>query len=76
MASCPICRQGELRPGTSDEVMTHDGMTLVIKDVPADICDTCGEAFFSESVTQRLLDLAGEAAAAGVEIDVRRYIAA
>ena len=76
MTSCPICRQGELRPGTSDEAMTHDGMTHVIKDVPADVCDTCGEAFFSEAVTQRLLDLAREAAAAGVEVDVRRYVAA
>jgi hypothetical protein len=60
----------------SDEAMTHDGMTLVIKDAPADICDTCGEAFFSEVVAQRLLDLAREAAAAGVEVDVRRYVAA
>lgn len=76
MTSCPICRQGELEPGTSDEAMTQDGMTLVIKDVPADICDTCGEAFFSETVTQRLLALAREAAAAGVEVDVRRYVAA
>lgn len=76
MTTCPLCQQGELHSGTSDEAMTHDGMTLVIKDVPADICDTCGEAFFDEAVTQRLLDLAREAAAAGVEVDVRRYVAA
>jgi YgiT-type zinc finger domain-containing protein len=76
MASCPICRQRELRPGTATEAMTHDGMTLVIKHVPADVCETCGEAYFSDDVTQRLLDLAREAAAAGVEVDVRRYVAA
>jgi hypothetical protein len=51
-------------------------MTLVVKDVPCDICDTCGELYFDEQVTQRLLDLAREAAAAGVVVDVRRYVAA
>ena len=73
---CPICRQGELHPGTSDETISHAGMTLVVKDVPAQICDVCGEPYFDEQVTQRLLDLAREAAAAGVVVDVRRYVAA
>jgi hypothetical protein len=36
----------------------------------------CGEPYFNEQVTQRLLDLAREAAAAGVVVDVRRYVAA
>lgn len=74
--TCPLCRQGELRPGVSDEAMINDGVTLVVKDVPADICGTCGEVYFDEAVTQRLLDLAREAAAAGVEVDVRKFVAA
>jgi hypothetical protein len=50
-------------------------MTLVVKDVPADICDTCQEPYFNEQVTQRLLDLAREAVVSGVIVDVRRYAA-
>ena len=73
---CPICRHGRLVPGTTDEAMTNHGVTLVVKEVPAEVCDTCGEAFFSDEVTQRLLDLVREAASAGVEVDVRRYVAA
>ena len=73
---CPLCRQGGLQPGTSDETVSYEGMTLVVKDVPAEICDICGEPYFNEQVTQRLLDLAREAAAAGVVVDVRRYVAA
>jgi YgiT-type zinc finger domain-containing protein len=73
---CPLCHQGDLRPGTSDETLNHEGMTLVVRGVPAEICDTCGEAYFDEAVTQRLLDLAREAAAAGVVVDVRNYVAA
>jgi YgiT-type zinc finger domain-containing protein len=74
--SCPLCRHGSLLPGTADEAITLDGMTLVVNDVPATVCDTCGEAYFDEAVTQRLLDLAREAASAGVVVDVRRYVAA
>ena len=72
---CPLCRQGELLRGTSDETVSFEGTTLVVKDVPADICDTCKEPYFDQHVTQRLLDLAHEAAAAGVIVDVRLYVA-
>ncbi len=74
--TCPLCRQGELKPGLADKVLSHDGMTLVVTGVPASVCDTCGERYFDADVTQRLLDLAREAASAGVVVDVRRYVAA
>jgi hypothetical protein len=44
--------------------MSHEGVTLVVKHVPAEICDTCGEPCFDEQVTSRLLDRARGAAAA------------
>lgn len=74
--SCPICRSGELEYGTAHKVMTRGDMTLVVKDVPARVCDTCGEHFFDATITQQLLDLARDATAAGVVVDVRQYIAA
>ncbi|MHB1598183.1 MAG: type II toxin-antitoxin system MqsA family antitoxin [Acidimicrobiales bacterium] len=74
--NCPLCRHGVLQPGTADETLSFEGTTLVVKDAPALICDTCGEPYFDEQVTQRLLDLAREAAANGVVVDVRRYVAA
>lgn len=72
---CPICRNGETRPGVADEALSHQGATIVVKDVPADICDTCGEAYFDATVTRQLLALARQAAAAGVVVDVRHYAA-
>ena len=73
---CPLCRHGELQPGLSDEAVSLDGMTLVVRGVPAQICDACGEPYFDSEVTQRLLDMAREAASAVVIVDVRRYVAA
>jgi hypothetical protein len=49
---------------------------VVVKGVPADICDNCGEEYLDASVTDRLLAIAEEAAQAGVEVDVRQFIAA
>lgn len=75
MNSCPLCRNGELHPGSADKTMTIGESTLVVKEVPALICDTCGERYFNSDITQRLLDLARDVHSQGVLIDVRRYAA-
>ena len=56
--------------------MEQDGATVVIKEVPARVCQTCGEEYVDEEIAARLLKIAEEATQAGVQIDVRRYIAA
>ena len=70
MTSCPICRHGSLRAGTSDEVMTHAHTIVVVKGVPAEICDTCGESLSNEVVTERLLELVRDGHAHGIEVRV------
>lgn len=73
---CVICKNGETKPGPATMAFTRDGTTVVVKDVPADICDNCGEEYLDEAVTDRLLAIAEEAVRAGVEVDVRRFVAA
>jgi hypothetical protein len=51
-------------------------MTLVTKGVPALICDNCGEEYVDEEITARLLAAADEAERAGVEVEVREFVAA
>jgi YgiT-type zinc finger domain-containing protein len=70
---CPLCRQGELQPGSSNESMSYEGTTLVVQNVPAAICNTCQEPYLDERVTQRLLEFAREASAAGVIVGVWPY---
>lgn len=73
---CVICRQGETRPGTATVTLTRGTMTLVTKSVPALICDNCGEEYVDEEITARLLAAADEAERAGVEVEVREFVAA
>jgi len=49
---------------------------LVFKKVPAEVCEVCGEEYVDERTTARLLATAEEAVRAGVQVDVREYVAA
>lgn len=73
---CNVCRHGEARPGTVTVPLERGGMSIVFREVPALVCENCGEAFHDEAVTDALLNQAEQAAAAGVEIDVRRFATA
>ena len=74
--ACLICRHGTLRLGTATVTLTKDELTLVVKDVPALVCGTCGEEYVDDATTSQLLNTAREAAKAGVQVDVRSYIVA
>ncbi len=70
---CPICKYGETRAGTASLTLERHGTTLVFRNVPARICENCGEVFHDEEVTASVLRQAESAACSGVEFDVRRY---
>ncbi|MFQ5773902.1 MAG: type II toxin-antitoxin system MqsA family antitoxin [Kiloniellaceae bacterium] len=73
---CVVCRNGETRPGKATVTLEREGLTLVVKGVPARICENCGEEYVEEAEASRLLDAAEQAARAGVRVDVRDYVAA
>jgi YgiT-type zinc finger domain-containing protein len=71
--NCPICKKGETAAGTATVTLERGGLTLVVKEVPAQVCDNCGEQYVNEEVAARLLAEAEAAARAGTEINVRHY---
>ena len=73
---CPICRSGETRPGTATVTLEREGLTLVVRGVPARVCGNCGEEYVDEADAERLIAAAEEALRAGVKVDVREYIVA
>lgn len=70
---CVICQLGDTRPGQITLTFERGSLTLVIKEVPAAVCENCGEAYIDEEVSTQLLNAAEESARAGVEVDVRHY---
>lgn len=55
---CPVCKLGTLSPGTASARFERDGMTVVIEEAPALVCDTCGEVWFGDAESERMTDQA------------------
>ena len=73
---CVVCRHGETRLGTATVTLERDGATVVVKGVPARVCENCGEAYVDENTTRRLIEIAEAEASAGAQVEVRHYKAA
>lgn len=73
---CVVCRQGETRPGKTTLVLQRGGATVVINDVPAHVCENCGEEYVNGQVAEHVLASAESAARAGVRVEIRVYVPA
>jgi len=73
---CIICKQSETHPGVTTVTLERGGLTLVVKNVPALVCENCGEAYVDETVAEQLLATAEQMARSGTLVDVRQYVAA
>jgi len=73
---CTICKHGETADGFSTVPIEREGMLLVMRGVPARVCQNCGEAYIDAKVTRELLQMAEEARKQHVQVDVRQYSAA
>ena len=73
---CVICKHGEARRARVTVTLERGGVTLVFKQVPAQVCDNCGEQYVDEKTTGKLLAQAEDAVRAGVQVEIRAYAAA
>ena len=71
--TCVVCRHGETQPGTTTVTFHREGRTLVVNEVPAEVCENCSEAYVAEDVTAHLLQIAAEARSAQAVVLVRDY---
>jgi YgiT-type zinc finger domain-containing protein len=76
LMKCIICQYGETEPGTTTVTLTRDETTIVIREVPAQICTTCGEEYVDAVTGKRLSQIAEKAVNEGVQVDGRHYRAA
>ena len=71
--TCVICKHGETGQGKVTVMLQRRRSTVIIKGVPGDVCENCGEYYLSEVVTDRVLALGEEAVAKGAEVEIIRY---
>lgn len=73
---CTICKHGNTTSGKMTTTFERDGATIVVKNVPAQICETCGESYLSQEISSELLKQVESAASQGVQVDIRNFLAA
>ncbi|AWP23370.1 hypothetical protein C4901_08515 [Acidiferrobacter sp. SPIII_3] len=72
---CVLCNNGDTHPGHVHVTLSRADTVVVVKDVPADVCENCGEYYLSEAVTEKILAQASTAMERGAEIEVFRFAA-
>ena len=70
---CVVCRRGDTVPGIATVTLERDALTLVVKNVPAQVCGNCGEEYLDDETTENLLKTAEEEVKAGTQVEVRHY---
>jgi YgiT-type zinc finger domain-containing protein len=72
---CVICKHGETQGGKVTVTLQREQATIIIKDLPPEVCENCGEYYLSEPVTEKLLTRAEEAVKNGTEVEIFRFAA-
>ena len=70
---CLICRQADVVDGVTTIRFERGEMKLVVNNVPARICSSCGEEYVDEEVAAQLLLDAEEVSMSGVLDSIVEY---
>jgi len=72
---CVICKQGETKPGEVTVTLERGDTMVIIRRVPAQVCEECGEYYLAEAETRRVMEIASQAARNNAEVEILRYAA-
>jgi len=73
--TCVLCKNGETRPGRVTVTLERGKTVVVVRDVPADVCENCGEYYLDSSVAQEVYQRAEAAVARNAEVEILHYAA-
>ena len=55
---CPICKFGKIQKGFRQVVLIRGNTTVIFRNVPARICNDCGEYYLDEQIAQAIYNRA------------------
>lgn len=73
LMKCIVCHHGDTHDGTTTVTFHRGDQTLVINEVPAHVCENCGEAYVAEDITDQILRMAADARRARAQVLVRNF---
>lgn len=72
---CVICKTGHTHPGKATVTLQRERTVVVVRDVPAEICEDCGEYYLDEATASRVYADAELSFQRHVEVEVQSYAA-
>jgi YgiT-type zinc finger domain-containing protein len=72
---CQLCKNGTTEKGSVTVTLERESTVVLIKNVPADICENCGEYYLDEETTYKILSKAEVAAQNNAEVEILQYAA-
>lgn len=67
---CVICKNGKAVQGFVTFTLERNGVIVVFKNVPALVCQNCGDFYLTEETTELLLEKASKTLEKGVEFEI------
>ncbi len=67
---CVICKYGTTSSGYVTVTLEKDNSIVLLKNVPAHICDNCGHYYLDSNISKFVLERANEAIKNGAELEV------
>jgi YgiT-type zinc finger domain-containing protein len=72
---CVICKSGDTAPGKVTVTLQRGETLVVIRDVPATICENCGEYYLDDAVASKVYGQGEDAVQRRAEVEILRYAA-
>ena len=70
---CIFCKCDTVTPSLTTHVVNYNGAIIVIKNVPCEECEQCGEKFYTDDVAEKLEKMVNAAKQMMQEIAVLDY---
>ena len=70
---CMFCNCDTVTPSLTTHVVNYNGAIIVIKNVPCEECEQCGEKFYTDDVAEKLEKMVNAAKQMMQEIAVLDY---
>lgn len=71
---CMLCKCDTVKQSTTTHVVNYKGNVIVIKNVPCEECEQCGEIFYTDNVVERLEEIVNNAKKLLQEVAVIDYL--
>lgn len=67
---CSICKIGETKPGHVTVTLERGPTIVLLKQVPAEVCQNCGHYYLDSETTKKVLEAGQEAVKKGAELEI------